>query len=333
MQHKHFNTLHATRFWKRSAYATKQYVSEPLTNALIASIEKELGYTLPQSYIALMHTQNGGIPFNTCFPTKKPTSWSEDHIAINGIYGIGRTKPQSVCGSRGSQFMIDEWGYPPIGVYICDCPSAGHDMVALDYRACGNNGEPEVVHVDQENDYKITFLAKNFEAFITGLVDQTSYDTAHADTEKHMKKVQTGPFSELLEDMCKAATAFPAMEAIIRDIATTIVRQKGYFVLHADQRSYFLYDVLFFLYEQLHGVESKEEYLKIYPHIIVFHGGFATEGYAPSRIEKWFDARIEQGKIKKRGNRFTFSKEYSRNLNKRLAEFSVWAGRNVAGGS
>ena len=38
-------------------------------------------------------------------------------------------------------------------------------MIFLDYRACGPQGEPAVVHVDQENDYKITHLADSFEEF------------------------------------------------------------------------------------------------------------------------------------------------------------------------
>jgi hypothetical protein len=67
-------------------------------------------------------------------------------------------------------------GYPAIGIYICDCPSAGHDMVLLDYSNCGKDGEPEVVHIDQEDDYKKIFLAKDFETFIKGLKDEDEFD-------------------------------------------------------------------------------------------------------------------------------------------------------------
>ena len=75
-----------------------------------------------------------------------------------------------------TQFWIDEWGYPPIGIYFADCPSAGHDMIALDYRECRADGEPCVVHVDQEDDYKITKLAHSFEEFIRKLVPDENYD-------------------------------------------------------------------------------------------------------------------------------------------------------------
>lgn len=168
-------------FWENSDYALKEYVSAPPTEELIASVEEELGYRLPDSYIGLMKLQNGGIPKNTCFPTSEATSWAEDHIAISGIMGIGREKSYSLCGDLGSRFMIEEWGYPDIGVVICDCPSAGHDVVMLDYRLCGREGEPAVIHVDQEDNYEITFLAGSFEAFIRGLVHDEFYDEYEED--------------------------------------------------------------------------------------------------------------------------------------------------------
>ena len=171
-----FEGFDLTNFWDDNWYALKEYVSDPPSDELIASVEEELGYKLPAAYIWLMKQHNGGIPMNTCYPCDEPTCWADDHVAITGIFGIGREKNCSLCGEMGSQFMIDEWEYPAIGVAICDCPSAGHDMIFLDYRAYGPQGEPAVVHVDQENDYKITHLADSFEEFIRGLEHESLYD-------------------------------------------------------------------------------------------------------------------------------------------------------------
>ena len=178
---KIFTDLDLSDFWEDSDYARKSYVESPPSNELISSIETELAVTLPDSYLELMNTQNGGRPRNCCFPTKVPTSWAGDHVAISGIAGIGREKTYSLCGSLGSKFMQEEWGYPEIGICICDCPSAGHDIIMLDYRKCGRSGEPEVVHVDQERDFKVTFLATDFEGFVRGLVSESVYDTSIED--------------------------------------------------------------------------------------------------------------------------------------------------------
>ena len=172
----YFKTIDLSSFWDDSDYY-KENCTEPVpTPELIQSIEEELGYKLPTSYMELMKSRNGGAPKNTAFPTTEATSWAEDHIAISSISSIGRDKMYSLCGELGSQFMIDEWGYPAIGIVICGCPSAGHDVVMLDYRNCGSQGEPEVIHVDQEDDYKITFLATNFEEFILGLKNDDEFE-------------------------------------------------------------------------------------------------------------------------------------------------------------
>lgn len=175
-----FSGFDFSDFWDDCSYSLTEYVCDPPSNELIVSIEQELGYKLPSSFIHLMTQHNGGMVNRTCCPCAEPTSWSEDHVAITGILGIGRDKSFSLCGPFGSKFMIDMWGYPDIGVAICDCPSAGHDMIFLDYRACGPQGEPAVVHVDQEFDFKITPLASNFEEFIRMLKPDSAFESDEA---------------------------------------------------------------------------------------------------------------------------------------------------------
>jgi SMI1-KNR4 cell-wall len=165
------------QFWCDSEYARSEYVSELPSDDLVRSVERELGYRLPASYVLLMKRHNGGMPVNNYCPAPTPTSWAEDHVAITGVMGIGRTKARSLCGSTGSRFWIEMWEYPEIGVYFADCPSGGHDLIAFDYRSCGPEGEPQVVHVDQELDYKVTPLAEDFQSFIKALLPETAFSS------------------------------------------------------------------------------------------------------------------------------------------------------------
>lgn len=294
-----FQDFDLSNFWNNVAYALETLVLDPPTDELIASIEKELGYTLPESYKFLMKQQNGGIPHNTCFPTSAPTSWDEDHIAISSIKGIGRDKIFSLCGRQGSQFMIDEWGYPDIGVCICDCPSAGHDMIMLDYRKCGKDGEPEVIHVDQEFGYHITFLAKDFETFIKGLVHEDVYNRDEEALENALLAVNEGNFSP---EMALLMAQYNEIDfnKILRNLGRTITLEKGHFSLHEDPLSYLMYDIQFLLYTHARGRVSRSQYLMDYPKLIALSSGtFSTGGYAPAFVEKWLDQRIAEKKIRK----------------------------------
>ena len=188
------SNLNLSDFWEGSDYARKEYIGAPVTDEMIQSVQTELGYRLPKAYIELLRNQNGGIPTKTCHRTSQPTSWAKDHVAITGIYGIDRNKSSSLCGSFSSKFWMEEWGYPDIGIYFADCPSAGHDMLCLDYRKCGSDGEPTVVHVDEESDYEITPVAETFEAFIGGLEDESAFDM-DSEFEDEPPKPVGGPWN------------------------------------------------------------------------------------------------------------------------------------------
>lgn len=165
-------------FWDDSDYARREYTEDAPTDEEIAAIETTLGYRLPRAYIELARAHNGGTPKKNRHRTPKSTSWASDHVAITGILAIGRTKPSSLLGSAGQELWLEEWEYPAIGVYFADTPSGGHDMLCLDYRTCGKEGEPLVVHVDQEDeaDDDLTVVASDFESFIRGLESDEAFD-------------------------------------------------------------------------------------------------------------------------------------------------------------
>ena len=134
-------------FWD----ASEDYFTGPaLTEEMIRSAESRLGNKLPDSYVRILRVRNGGTPLRCCFPTVEPTSWARDHIRISGIRGIGGEWGID-SDTLGSAYMIRQWGYPNVGIVVGECPSAGHDVVMLDYSDCGPRGEPRVIHVETES--------------------------------------------------------------------------------------------------------------------------------------------------------------------------------------
>lgn len=143
------------------------YTGPPFEQDMVSRVEAELGFRLPASYLGLLSERNGGTPRFCRYPTDFPTSWASDHFEINGIFGIGGRWGIDSSGEAGSRYLIAEWGYPEIGVVICDTPSAGHDTVMLDYSECGADGEPAVAYVDEDRVPRR--VAENFAEFISRL--------------------------------------------------------------------------------------------------------------------------------------------------------------------
>jgi hypothetical protein len=146
--------------------ASTYFTGPDVTDELIAAAENRLGVRLPRAYVDLLRIRNGGVPVRQCCPVDFRSSWAEDHIAISAIRGVGGTWGID-ADLLGSATMIREWGYPPIGVVICETPSAGHDTVMLDYSSGGD--EPSVVHVDEDRVPRQ--IAVTFDDFLAKLVD------------------------------------------------------------------------------------------------------------------------------------------------------------------
>jgi hypothetical protein len=319
---KHFEDFDLTDFWKHGILSREYYTEAYPSEELIASIEEELGYKLPAAYIELMQHCNGGVPKNNCFPTSEPTCWADDHVQITGILGIGRTKLYSLCGELGSTFFTGEGQYPKIGICICDTPTAGDDMIMLDYTKCGKDGEPEVVHVDDGD--SITFLAKDFETFIRGLVHESVSDTSDQDLRLAFYKVEHGSFSSVLVELCNNFKHLPDIKEIIRNICIEIVTEKGYFALHADELSRLMYDTQFWLYSNSKMISDMQQFLSDYEGIMTLttDGEFTTNGYAPDFVTDWLADRMEKELIVTTISGLDFSARYKQTLTDKLLNFA-----------
>jgi hypothetical protein len=218
--------------------------------------------------------------------------------------------------------MQAEWGYPTFGFCICDCPSAGHDMIMLDYRAVGPEGEPAVVHVDQEREYKVTALSPDFDTFVRGLVHESQYDTREADLADALAKIASSSLSSALRRTLAASPATSELEPILRRLLHATATEKGCFALHADDQSYLVYDLLFDLFVQSHAIADPEAFLQAYPSLIVIgDGDESTGGYAPAFLEDWMRGRLSRGEIVEVAGRLKLSDEHRGRLLSGLARF------------
>lgn len=315
MEKQLFADFELETFWEDTALSLREYVDKPPTDEMITTIENRTGYRLPYSYIYFMRQHNGGVPCNTCFPTKTATSWAPDHIAITGFYSIGEYKPYSLLGSFGSEFMIQEHGFPETGICICTCPSAGQDVIMLDYSKSGDKYEPTVVHIDRKRDYKKTLLAKNFETFVRGLISDEYFDTANDNLKSTLLTLRTGNFSSTLLRFMKHEKHI-SFDKHLRNILLQLTSSKGEFALHADDLSKLVYDIQFYLYTQNKRLFDTDEYLKEYPKMLAQSDNeISTNGYVRNFVEEWLTSSVSENKIISQPSGYiSFSKEYEEEL-------------------
>lgn len=167
-----FDEVMAT-FWGDGDYG----VQPPLTDEMVREAERVLGVRLPAALLDLLRVQNGGIVAadHDAFPTSQPTSWSEDHVPFDGLMGIGRR--DGMTSLLNTPYLIDEWGMPaPLVLLSGD----GHCWIGLDYRVCGQDGEPSVTWFETDLDREVV-LADDFRSFVQGLTAASAFGDGSVD--------------------------------------------------------------------------------------------------------------------------------------------------------
>ncbi|MFD5826568.1 SMI1/KNR4 family protein [Lentzea sp. NPDC060358] len=155
-------------FWDTGTHG----VQPPLTRDAVREAEALLGVRLPEALLELLRVQNGGsvVPGRSAFPVASATSWAPDHVPFDSVMGIG---PEgSALTLLDTPYLVEEWDLPsPVVLLNGD----GHWWIALDYRACGPQGEPSVVWLDAEDESELA-LAPDLRTFLDGLVPAERFE-------------------------------------------------------------------------------------------------------------------------------------------------------------
>lgn len=136
-------------YWKSPAYAPT--VRSPLTPAVLADVEHEVGVRLPDALVELLREQNGG--------------YLRDGGLLRSAAGIKENEPWF----RDAEILEREyWQQAGNLDLLIPIRDGGHTDVCLDYRDCGPTGEPSVTFVDNECDSQ-RVLAGSFSDYLAAL--------------------------------------------------------------------------------------------------------------------------------------------------------------------
>jgi hypothetical protein len=146
------------------------------------------------------------------------------------------------------------------------------------------------------------------------LVEESEYDTAEEDRATAIATVERGTLSPIVvRALAAVGDRLPDGERILRTLGRQIVDQKGFFALHADERSHLIYGLMFWLYSSLCTARSFEAFVNhpetgpsyaspcyklMFPFSLVAAPyDFSTGGSAEGFVSDWWDACVASGNI------------------------------------
>lgn len=199
-------------------------------------IEKKLHVKLPQDYIDLMKSRNGGTLARAIFQLE------EEEISIDHLLGIGESEEEGILITL---YMCEEWDLPKEIVLLS---GDGHSWVFLDYRM--NRDNPTVSYINTETEVDVV-LASDFTNFISKLtfdqsIDDSAYVSENIYSEKAFERiVQQGDDPFALTD---GVLYFTEIDC---DMAWLFSQVKLIMAIDTEESEFILPEVLYFLIKKL----------------------------------------------------------------------------------
>lgn len=150
-------------WWQDEKIVNHGKLENEITPELIDETQKILGHKLPNSYLSLLNTQNGGRLIKKYYYL--PEYHDSKVFEIDSIFGIGDNNNAGIIWENRKN--LDYVNLKNVVIFGDDA-SGGHAYYFFDYNEAADTNEPKIIYYDLELDKKIV-LASNFKEFVSNL--------------------------------------------------------------------------------------------------------------------------------------------------------------------
>lgn len=182
------------------------YKLEDLTDTDIEVVKKNFGVNLPNTYIELLKKQNGGfIKFNALY-TKDLFFEGNSYIHLDHLLGIKENS-----GILQTADIKNEWNINKGNIIIIN--GDGHTWIALDYNEIVNN-EPSVIHIDTNEETKITKVFNNFDEMLQNLCIENVEVEFEGSIQLAKELLKSSDFEKIIDGLIMWENFFTGTEEI-----------------------------------------------------------------------------------------------------------------------
>ncbi|MDR0443210.1 MAG: leucine-rich repeat protein [Treponema sp.] len=162
--------------------------NKPLVKKAVKKVEKRLEFSIPQAYLELLSVKNGDDQ------QRKFSQSFKDMTGFFSLVNLETAKEKSI---------LEEAGYPPIGIYFAVTLNAEHEALVMNYREIRKNKEPSIWLLDLKLKTG-TLIADTFEEFIEKIVAIQGYPGEKRSGKKEKtgsrEKPETKDFFDWIND-------------------------------------------------------------------------------------------------------------------------------------
>lgn len=307
-----FDELDLKAFWDPKGPFAKEYTGGSFTADDVHEIEKKLGCHLPNSYLALMMTQNGGVPLHRAVPYEPDDEDYPEFLEIQGFYPL-----QSLVEA---QPQARSW-YPQNGLRFASAAQNAEDGFFFDFDTLDKFGEPAIVYASLALKESLP-IADNLDEFIGGLVPRATYDVK-TELTALIDRAENAPLTPELFKLVQAAKDGALINMALRKKLARIPRRTRELALDGSADSDEFLDLILWAYTRTHPVMKLEDFVNSLPALINRERFMGVASFALDKAQAWADKRLAAGMVEVGANGYhQLSRSFSEAIKARIDVFA-----------